>query len=70
MSAPVDKESKHVVILGGGVCGLYAARVLIKAGLKVTVLEKENRKRQKDSVCSKKKKKCDANQTVDLRGVL
>ena len=42
MSTPEDKVSKHVVILGGGVCGLYAARVLSKAGVKVTILEKEN----------------------------
>ncbi len=34
---------KHVVILGGGVCGLYAARVLTRAGVKVTVLEKGDR---------------------------
>jgi len=32
--------NQHVVILGGGVCGLYAARVLSRAGVKVTVLEK------------------------------
>jgi protoporphyrinogen oxidase len=32
--------NQHIVILGGGVCGLYAARVLSRAGVKVTVLEK------------------------------
>lgn len=32
--------NQHVVILGGGVCGLYAARMLSRAGVKVTVLEK------------------------------
>lgn len=32
--------NKHVVILGGGVCGLYAARVLSRAGVAVTVIEK------------------------------
>ncbi|MEM7146173.1 MAG: FAD-dependent oxidoreductase [Verrucomicrobiota bacterium] len=31
-----------VVILGGGPCGLYAARVLAKEGLRVTVVEKED----------------------------
>ncbi|WP_038167171.1 FAD-dependent oxidoreductase [Verrucomicrobium sp. BvORR106] len=31
---------KHVAILGGGVCGLYAARVLTRVGIPVTVLEK------------------------------
>lgn len=36
MSSP----SKHVVVLGGGPCGLYAARVLSRAGVPVTVLEK------------------------------
>jgi len=33
-------NNKHVVILGGGVCGLYAARVLSRAGVSVTVIEK------------------------------
>jgi len=33
----------HVAILGGGVCGLYAARVLSRAGVRVTVLEKGDR---------------------------
>lgn len=33
-------KDKQVVILGGGVCGLYAARVLSRVGMPVTVLEK------------------------------
>ncbi len=33
-------ESAHVAVLGAGVCGLYAARVLAGAGAPVTVLEK------------------------------
>jgi len=36
-------SSKHVVVLGGGPCGLYAARVLSRAGVAVTVLEKGSR---------------------------
>ncbi len=36
-------EPKHVVVLGGGPCGLYAARVLSRAGVAVTVLEKGSR---------------------------
>ena len=27
-----------VVILGAGVCGLYAARMLVERGIKVTIL--------------------------------
>jgi protoporphyrinogen oxidase len=30
----------HVVVLGGGVCGLYAARTLLRAGAQVTVLDR------------------------------
>ena len=36
-------SEKHVVVLGGGPCGLYAARVLSRAGVAVTVLEKGSR---------------------------
>ncbi len=35
--------NKHVVVLGGGPCGLYAARVLSRVGVPVTVLEKGSR---------------------------
>lgn len=38
MSKPV-----HTVILGGGPCGLYAGRVLTRAGHKVTLLDKGDR---------------------------
>lgn len=34
-------DAPHVVVSGAGVCGLYAARVLVARGLRVTVLEKE-----------------------------
>lgn len=48
-AAPTDGQPKkpgghdipHVVVLGAGVCGLYAARTLAGAGVRVTVLEKE-----------------------------
>jgi protoporphyrinogen oxidase len=33
-------SSQHIAILGGGPCGLYAARVLSRAGYSVTVLDK------------------------------
>lgn len=36
-------QSKHTVILGGGPCGLYAGRVLARAGYKVTILDKGDR---------------------------
>lgn len=36
-------SNPHVLILGGGVCGLYAALTLLKKGIGVTVLEKEER---------------------------
>jgi len=35
--------SKHIAVLGGGPCGLYAARVLTRAGYAVTVLDKGDR---------------------------
>ena len=37
-----NDEQQRVVILGGGVCGLYAARVLAGRGVPVTVVEKED----------------------------
>ncbi len=33
-------QKSHVVVLGGGPCGLYAARVLSRAGIAVTVIDK------------------------------
>ncbi len=39
----MDEVNGSVVILGGGPCGLYAARVLSRAGVRVTVLEKAER---------------------------
>lgn len=36
-------DSPQVLILGGGVCGLYAALTLLQKGIGVTVLEKEER---------------------------
>lgn len=36
-------QKSHVVVLGGGPCGLYAARVLSRAGIPVTVLDKGDR---------------------------
>jgi len=41
-SGPGD-DSKHVVVLGAGMCGLYCARTLAAAGIHVTVLEKMDR---------------------------
>lgn len=35
-----DSSKKHVAILGGGPCGLYAARVLSRAGVPVTLIDK------------------------------
>lgn len=35
--------NKHVAILGGGPCGLYAARVLSRLGVQVTLIEKDSR---------------------------
>ena len=35
-------KTPHVVVLGAGVCGLYAGRVLTRAGFRVTVLESED----------------------------
>lgn len=32
----------HIVVLGAGVCGLYAARCLSRLGLRVTLLERES----------------------------
>ena len=39
--ASVEGSVPMFVVLGGGVCGLYAARVLAREGASVTVLEKE-----------------------------
>ncbi len=36
-------KNKHVAILGGGPCGLYAARVLTRLGVPVTLIEKDAR---------------------------
>ncbi len=36
----MSSASPHVAVLGGGPCGLYAARVLSRAGHSVTVLDK------------------------------
>ena len=36
----MSSNSSHVVILGGGPCGLYAARVLSRIGVAVTLIEK------------------------------
>lgn len=38
-----DPSQKHIAVLGGGPCGLYAARVLTRAGYAVTVLDKGDR---------------------------
>ena len=38
-----DHSNKHVAILGGGPCGLYAARVLSRVGVPVTLIEKGSR---------------------------
>ncbi|HUT19364.1 MAG TPA: NAD(P)/FAD-dependent oxidoreductase [Anaerolineae bacterium] len=37
-----EKEGRHVVIVGGGFAGLYAARSLARAGVQVTLLDKRN----------------------------
>ncbi len=34
--------NRHVAVLGGGLCGLYAALTLARAGVAVTVLERED----------------------------
>ncbi len=40
-AAPPSGDAPHVVVLGAGVCGLYAARTAAGAGLRVTVLERD-----------------------------
>ena len=42
-AAVTDSSEKNVLILGAGVCGLYAALTLLRRGVKVTVLERESR---------------------------
>ena len=37
--------SKHVVVIGGGVAGLEAAGQLAKAGIEVSLMEKETNRR-------------------------
>lgn len=37
------KKIPHIVVLGGGPCGLYAARTLTKQGLRITLLDKGKR---------------------------
>ena len=39
----MSSSSPHIAILGGGPCGLYAARVLSRAGHAVTLLDKGDR---------------------------
>jgi protoporphyrinogen oxidase len=39
----MSPSPKHTVILGGGPCGLYAARVLTRAGQRVTLIDKGDR---------------------------
>lgn len=36
----VADDRPHVVVLGAGVCGLYAARVLVDAGVRITLLDR------------------------------
>lgn len=42
ISAEVDSAPHKVVVVGAGVCGLYAALTLLRGGAEVTVLEKED----------------------------
>jgi protoporphyrinogen oxidase len=39
----MDRGQERIVILGGGVCGLYAGRRLAAAGHRVSIVEKESR---------------------------
>lgn len=41
MPSQVEENHHTVAVIGGGVCGLYAALTLLRGGAKVTVLEKE-----------------------------
>lgn len=41
MTAP-EKEGHHVLVIGGGFAGLYAARSLAGAGVQVTLIDKRN----------------------------
>ncbi len=38
----IDKAPPHVVIVGGGFGGLYAAKALSRANVKVTLIDKRN----------------------------
>ncbi len=41
MSEPIKGEN-HVVVIGGGFCGLYAVKSLRKSGVKITLIDKRN----------------------------
>src|SRR5437016_7583189 len=41
-AAPVTRSLPHVVIVGGGFGGLYAARALKRAPVRITLLDRRN----------------------------